>query len=516
MPRHFIFCLCWLAGLVVTTRAADADVEIARARELAGAGKLDEATRAFDDILSTETNRAEIFFWRGEVLARRSRHAAAIKDFTMAGGLKPDWDGPPMRRAVSHLALGDRDAAFKDFSTALRVNPNLAEAWYERGNIHYLRWNLSAALDDYAQAIRLRPNYREVRLQRGWVYYWSNQPEKALEDFSENVRLNPKNAQVRYARGMARNALGKYEEAIEDYSAALRLAPNYQGPLNHRGEAYMTLGQFEKAVSDFTAAIASRPDDPLPYGNRAWCHFSLHQPARAIRDYDKALRMQPTNVWWHIHRGRVHVTATNHDLALKDFAWAMKNAPTLAEPYLYRGIVHAGARRFDQAAADYSQAIALNMKLPEVHEGRLFANFTRGQAEHVSEDVGAWLKAKGWKDAQAPFIAIIGSLLHREGGNDAAARRLLDDAMTKSDAAKWPRPILRYLRGEFSSDELLKLATDNDKETEARAYMGLDLLLKGRREDARTQLRWVQEHGNRDFTEHVAATERLARMEAAR
>jgi lipoprotein NlpI len=60
----------------------------------------------------------------------------------------------------------------------------------------------------------------------------------------------------------------------------------------------------------------------------------------------------------------------------------------------------------------------------------------------------------------------------------------------------------------------LEQATDNDKLTEAHAYIGLDLSLEGRDEAALTHLKWVRENGNRNFVEYPLALGEIARIEA--
>jgi hypothetical protein len=63
----------------------------------------------------------------------------------------------------------------------------------------------------------------------------------------------------------------------------------------------------------------------------------------------------------------------------------------------------------------------------------------------------------------------------------------------------------------MTADNLLKLATDNDKMTEARAYIGMNLLLSGKTDTAQPYLRWVVENGNKNFHEYLFAKSALER-----
>jgi hypothetical protein len=72
--------------------------------------------------------------------------------------------------------------------------------------------------------------------------------------------------------------------------------------------------------------------------------------------------------------------------------------------------------------------------------------------------------------------------------------------------------VIRYLRGELDQTAMLAAASDNDKMTVARFYLGLDLALKGRYEEAREHYRWVKEHGNPSFFQFTHALAELDKL----
>jgi lipoprotein NlpI len=55
-----------------------------------------------------------------------------------------------------------------------------------------------------------------------------------------------------------------------------------------------------------------------------------------------------------------------------------------------------------------------------------------------------------------------------------------------------------------------------DKKTEANAYIGLNLSLSGKGEEAVTYLQWVKENGNRKFVEYALALSELNRIGKAK
>ena len=135
-----------------------------------------------------------------------------------------------------------------------------------------------------------------------------------------------------------------------------------------------------------------------------------------------------------------------------------------------------------------------------------------GRSE-AAADAHAYVKIKGWKDEQTPYMVIFGVFGDRRAQRESEARTFLDEATANCDPAVWPYPVIRYLRRDLSADDLLAAATDLDKKTEAQAYLGLDLALAGQREGAVPHLQWVKENGRKNFSEYTFAVTELHRLE---
>ena len=136
-------------------------------------------------------------------------------------------------------------------------------------------------------------------------------------------------------------------------------------------------------------------------------------------------------------------------------------------------------------------------------------------SEKAGDDERKVLELEGWRGEHSQYAVLWGYFGSRRAGKAEAARRFLDEAAAKCDAAAWPYPVIRYLRGEIDQNALLAAASDTDKMTEARCYLGLDLALKGQATAAREHFLWVKEHGNPGFTEFTIALAELDRLEKA-
>ena len=106
----------------------------------------------------------------------------------------------------------------------------------------------------------------------------------------------------------------------------------------------------------------------------------------------------------------------------------------------------------------------------------------------------------------------MGHLAARQAADEARAKRFLKDSAGKLDEV-WPYPAVQFLRGEIDEPALLKLATDDDKRTEARCFLGLHRALEGDKDKALAHFRWVKEHGTANFIEYTIALAELDRLE---
>jgi lipoprotein NlpI len=233
----------------------------------------------------------------------------------------------------------------------------------------------------------------------------------------------------------------------------------------------------------------------------------------AMEEFDKAIRLKPTYAEAFSARGNVRNRLVQNKRAIEDFDEAIRLNPRYTEAYYNRANAYMDSGQRERAVQDYSETIVLNASHAEAfyNRGLAYAMLRRGEA---AADARSYLELRGWKDERALYIVLIGYLGYRYGSQDEDARKLLAEAKTKCEVSAWPYPIIRYLLGEESAQELLKTATDNDKKTEAHAYIGIELSLSGNRSEALTHLKWVQANGNKGFVETTLATNELSRLDS--
>ena len=235
----------------------------------------------------------------------------------------------------------------------------------------------------------------------------------------------------------------------------------------------------------------------------------------AIKDYVEAIRLDPKYAPAFINRGNARQNLKEYDKAIQDYDGAIRLDPKDAVPFINRGNAWRNLKEYNKAIKDYDEAIRLNPKYAHAYfnRGNLLLSTRRPKA---SADFQTTIDVQGWKGHYATYATILGQLSARIEGDDASAKKFLSNAEGKLDEKAWPYPAVQYLRGDLDEAALLKLATDDDKRTKARCFLGFDFLLRGKKDQALEHFRWVKDKGTKSFVEYTLAVAELDRLEKAK
>ncbi len=240
----------------------------------------------------------------------------------------------------------------------------------------------------------------------------------------------------------------------------------------------------------------------------------------------------------------------DYEEAERAYKAAAKLAPNDERPFIGLGNIYYDQKRDEEAIAAYRKALELQPKNRSVFEALGDAYFRLGKYEESiaattelglhtpnpgpfwtltwaslvngkSEDAGHFANGfiarwKPFMQGDTPyFIVFAGYLGYREAGLKDKADELLRAPGASSECLndKWHCRLLKYLRHEVTAQQLLAEAGTNDKLTEARTYVGIDLALSGYREEALPHFRWVLENGNHDFVEYHLAKAWIAKLQ---
>ncbi|WP_424409565.1 tetratricopeptide repeat protein [Microcoleus sp.] len=168
-------------------------------------------------------------------LERQDLHGA-IKNFTAAINLNPQFAPAYNDRGVARYKLGYKQSALEDLTTAIELNPYRAKYYSNRGFVLTRLKDYSAAIADYNSALMLNPNLSQAYFNRGAIRLQMENSLAALADFESAIRLDRDFAKAYFNRGVTRYKLREVQGAFDDFQKAAGLF-NQQGRMDYYQEA---------------------------------------------------------------------------------------------------------------------------------------------------------------------------------------------------------------------------------------------------------------------------------------
>ena len=408
----------------------------------------------------------------------------------------------------AHKALGDAylfleeyESAFNSYKEVLRLKPNDAQAYRGMGEAYEKVGEDAKALDFYKEAVRHDPKFARAQTDLGKALVALFRYKEAISPLTEGIRLKATGEidhDDYFNLGEAYLNTNQYQDAVVAYQKALQMLPGHVWSQVGMAEAYNALKQYENAI-----ASVKRARDEHPYDRKT--NRVLGDSYAGMGQYEKAIEYYKESIRVSAHRyqieallglGRTYLTMGRHEEALETFQKGIQYAST---PRQFAGD--------DEINPWFLSALYFGVAQADVNLGR---------GKTAAEAARKYIELQTWSDQNSTYAALMSYFGNRKSGQNEEARKMLDEASAHMEAKTWPAPVFKYLKGDLNEDGLLKLAIDNDKMTEARAYVGMNLALAGRGDAARPHLEWVVKNGNREFIEYIFAQSELNRLTKAR
>jgi Ca-activated chloride channel family protein len=121
------------------------------------------------------------------------------------------------QQGVALLTAEKFEEAVKVFSLAIKLKPDYADAYDRLGEAYSQIDEFKKALDAYKKVVRYQPNSALAYSNLGAAYANLADYKKAIEAYSEAIRLNPKAAEVHYKLGVIHAQRDKDQAAVAEY-----------------------------------------------------------------------------------------------------------------------------------------------------------------------------------------------------------------------------------------------------------------------------------------------------------
>ncbi|MXY28433.1 tetratricopeptide repeat protein, partial [Candidatus Poribacteria bacterium] len=261
----------------------------------------------------------------------------AIKCFTKAIELKPDYAIAYNNRGAVYRSKGEHDLAIEDCNKAIQLKSDYAEPYSNRGAAYRNKGNYERAIKDYDRAIKLKPSFVEAYYNRGLAYHEKGELYIAIKDYSKVIELNPKLFHSYYNRGNAYLQKRDFDRAIEDYSKAIELNPELGIAYCNRGETWLHLKEWDKAKVDLTAAKDKEVDIIAAFHNgyRDIATFERRNSVKLPQDLVTMLRQYPVNSFLTTQRVMTAEGETQESYAVLELLEKFRRTGKPLSEYLY-------------------------------------------------------------------------------------------------------------------------------------------------------------------------------------
>jgi tetratricopeptide (TPR) repeat protein len=253
-----------------------------------GAGDYDTARVQFQDVLKTEPNAVDVYYYIGESYRLQGNFYSAKDSYQEAINHDPTFAPAFLGRARANLGLNREVDVLADMNEAIDLDGNFAEAYIARGE-YTLQNHPSAAKVDLETALELTPNSALAYLYLSEAELNLGDNIAALDAAMHANELDMTLVPVYLALAKAYIKTGQTAQAVDVLQTYVVYNPGDASALLQLGIAYNTTGNYEAAVEVLSKSIDADQHNPETYFQRGTAYLNLDSPNLAETDFNSAL-----------------------------------------------------------------------------------------------------------------------------------------------------------------------------------------------------------------------------------
>ena len=256
------------------TSLIDIEKNLQKGVQLHRQGKLEEAQKIYNQILSIDPFHAQAWHLSGVVALQCDEPALSRERVATAISLNPHDASMYYNQAMALERLQLNDEAIASYDKAIAIQPDDVKAYINRGAILKAIGKLDEAISSYNSAIGINPDSVEAYSNRGNALAEARRWMEALESYDLAISLNPDIVQTHINRANALLSLQRLDDAIISYEHALSTKPKYVSEhaeaYSSRGVALKTLKRINESIKSFDKAIEIKPNYAAAYLNKSF------------------------------------------------------------------------------------------------------------------------------------------------------------------------------------------------------------------------------------------------------
>ncbi|HSJ88211.1 MAG TPA: tetratricopeptide repeat protein [Anaerolineales bacterium] len=326
-------------------------------------GNWDEVIRGMQEILKSEPEAADVYYYIGEAYRFKGEYPNAITAYQSSLNVNPNFGPGYVGLARARLGLDPNTDVTSFLDEAIRLDPNFGEAYLERAKASLKQNNVSGALNDLAKADPLLKNSSPlVYFTLAQARFQEGDTQQALVAAQRANQLDVTYLPTYLLLGQIYAELGNHEEAVK----ALDLYLKYK---SDDSAAYLLLGKlefenkdYEDTINAMDKVVALDRNEREPYLYRFLSNVELGHGDQADEDIDKVQLYYADNFDANIAVLRLHLLQGRNGSALLQVGKAEALAETdeqKAKIYFWGAIVYEARKDWEKAAEYWQKLLAL-------------------------------------------------------------------------------------------------------------------------------------------------------------
>ncbi len=223
------------------------------------------AVEDFTRAIQLDQGSAINHFERGFVRCLQKKYDSAIKDFETAVKVYPSWEKSTAvfeafhNRGVSLLQNGSNRNAIKYFSRAIKIRPDYSNAYINRGTAYKKIKKYDKAISDFSYCIQKEPGHESAYYNRAMTNYDRGQYQKSIDDLETSLGFNSRNLTTLIKLGQCYSKLGEHSKAVVQFDKVLKLNNKNTWAYYWKGFSLVQLRKPKQAVQSFKTFLALSP-----------------------------------------------------------------------------------------------------------------------------------------------------------------------------------------------------------------------------------------------------------------
>jgi len=225
----------------------------------------------------------------------------------------------------------------------------------------------------------------------------------------------------------------------------------------------------------------------------------------ALATFNEVLRQDSTNLNARLGQAIVFTEQERYRDAFDAYDWIIQYNPKFIDAWNGRGMAAFHMEDFDEAMASFQMSIADQPVNGFFYESIAWTQMCQGKFQKAAESAKQASLMYGRKGKTSFYPMLIAYFSYHESGDAENAMKVLNYAIKNNSFAQWPAPVINYLNNTIDEAGLISSVLNLSEETEAHTYIGLQMRLLGKMDEAERHFSWVRRNGDPKVFEYTLA-----------